>query len=293
MSLHQPGELPDLTTIDAAIAQAVTCGALHAIRTEQTFIDDRGIRFLVRWASTLAAKDAARKPAARAAPANPFLPPEPALTIGTAGSGHLLVLNKFPVIERHLLIITRAFEEQTASLNQTDFDALAAVMQALGGVGFYNGGADAGASQRHKHLQWIPESPQSDCLRSMTAALPRGCQALDIVRHPLLDWRHAFIRLNATTTGAELSEAFARGAAQCGLNAQGDNMPPYNLLANDEWMLVVPRRTERCEGVSINALGFAGSMFVRNREQIDKVRAIGPLTMLAAVAAKGTDHALG
>lgn len=284
MSLHQPDRLPDLAAIDAAIAQAGRTGALHAIRTEQTFIDDRGIRFLVRWASTLAAKDAARKPTAKAAPANPFLPPEPALTVGAAGSGHLLVLNKFPVIERHLLIVTRAFEEQTAPLNQADFDALAEVMQALGGVGFYNGGADAGASQRHKHLQWIPESPQSDCLRSMTAALPADSRPMEVVLHPLLDWHHAFIRLQPATTGGELNEAFAHGAAQCGLTAQGGEMPPYNLLANDEWMLVVPRRTERCEGISINALGFAGSMFVRNRDEIDKVRAIGPLAMLAAVA---------
>ena len=285
MSLHQPGGLPDLAAIDAAIAQATASGALHAIRTEQTFIDDCGIRFLVRWASTLAAKDAARKPAAKAAPANPFLPPESALTIGAAGAAHLLVLNKFPVIERHLLIITRAFEEQTAPLHRADFDALAAVMQSLGGLGFYNGGADAGASQRHKHLQWIPESPQSDCLRSMTAALPGNSQVLEVVRHPLLNWRHAFIRLHPAATGAELNEAFARGAAQCGLKAHGDHMPPYNLLANDAWMLVVPRFTERCEGISINALGFAGSMFVRDRNEIDKVRAIGPLAMLAAVAA--------
>jgi sulfate adenylyltransferase (ADP) / ATP adenylyltransferase len=274
---------PGMDAIDFAIARATAAGALHCIRTEQTFIEDGGIRFLVRWASTLALKDVTRKPAT-ATPANPFLPPEPALTLGAVGPQHLLVLNKFPVIERHLLIVTREFEEQSAPLTPADFDALGGMMSSLGGLGFYNGGTEAGASQRHKHLQWIPESPQSDCLRSMTAALPTGCAPLTLMRHPQLVWRHAFIRLGHASSGAELTEAFTRGATHCALRAADGSMPPYNFLANDEWMLVVPRRQERCEGISVNALGFAGSMFVRTREDIEKVREIGPLALLAAVA---------
>lgn len=284
MSLHHSGTLPDLPGIDAAIARATSSGALHGIRTEQTFIDDGGIRFLVRWASTLASKEAALRPTVDSAPANPFLPPEPALTLGAAGPDHLLVLNKFPVIERHLLIITRAFEEQQSPLTHGDFDALASVMQALDGLGFYNGGAAAGASQRHKHLQWIPESPQSDCLRSMSAALPTDCDTLQVLSHPRLHWRHAFVRLRHRPDGALLAKAFALGAARCGLHPQHGTMPPYNFLANDEWMLVVPRSRERCEGISINALGFAGSMFVRDPSEINTVRALGPLAMLEAVA---------
>lgn len=283
-SLHesQHASAPQLADIDAAIARATAAGALHAIRTEQTFIEDHGLRFLVRWASTLAAKDAARPPVG--APANPFLPPEPVLTLGPAGPRHLLVLNKFPVIARHLLIVTRDFEEQTALPTPGDFDALAGVMRHLGGLGFYNGGVEAGASQRHKHLQWIPESPQSDCLRGMTAALPRDTAASRLLAHPRLAWRHAFVRLPAALDGTVLQQAFWRAAADCGLEPREGCMPPYNFLANDEWMLVVPRRRERCEGISINALGFAGSMFVRDRTEIDRVRAIGPLAMLRAVA---------
>lgn len=276
---------PDLATLDAAIQHATNAGALHVIHTDQTFIEDGDIRFLVRWASSLRAKDAAKKPdTSAAAPRNPFLPPEPALTLGAAGPAHVLVLNKFPVIERHLLIVTRAFEEQTAVLTRADFDALAGVMQALGGLGFYNGGAEAGASQRHKHLQWIPESPQSDCLRSMTAALPTNSASMTLHTHPSLRWRHAFIRLPAQCSGAGLHEAFMLGMKHCGLLATDAGMPPYNVLANDEWMLVVPRSCERCEGMSVNALGFAGSMFVRDRSEIEKVRKIGPLSMLKTVA---------
>ena len=280
--------IPDLAHLDDIILLASADGALHAIETDQAWIDDHGVRFLVRWASTLVAKDAARKPDRPGGPPpNPFLPPEAALTVGPAGPRHLLVLNKFPVIARHLLIVTRDFEAQTDPLTRPDFDALAGVMSALGGLGFYNGGADAGASQHHKHLQWIPESPQSDCLRSMSAALRQVGPTLEIVRHPRLAWRHAFVRLDGVPEpcdGARLCHAFALASEACGLRPGALGMPPYNLLANEHWMLVVPRTRERCEGISINALGFAGSMFVRQRSDIETVRRIGPLAMLAAVA---------
>lgn len=277
--------LPEMSAIDAAIAHATEIGALHTILTEQTFVEDCGIRFLVRWASSLAAKNDARKPErADAPPKNPFLPPESVLTLGPAGPEHLIVLNKFPVITRHLLIVTRQYAEQTLPPNRADFSALAGLMRTLGGLGFYNGGEPAGASQRHKHLQWIPESPQSDCLRSMTAALPPDGLPLEVITHPQISWRHAFVRLQGPADGETLFEAFTRAAAACNLRSHNDHLPPYNFLANEAWMLVVPRSREHAEGISINALGFAGSMFVPRPQDIDIVRRAGPLAMLAAVA---------
>ena len=206
------------------------------------------------------------------------------MTLGPIGPAHLVVLNKYPVITRHLLIVTRQYAEQTLPPDGADFSALAGLMQTLGGLGFYNGGEPAGASQRHKHLQWIPESPQSDCLRSMTAALPPDGPPLEVITHPRIGWRHAFVRLKGPTDGNTLLEAFTRAAAACGLRARDRHLPPYNFLANESWMLVVPRSREHAEGISINALGFAGSMFVSHPQDIDIVRRTGPLAMLAAVA---------
>ncbi len=48
-------------------------------------------------------------------------------------------------------------------------------------------------------------------------------------------------------------------------------------------MLVVPRSRENWRGVSINALGFAGSLLVRNREELDELKRIGPLAVLKSV----------
>ncbi|HUH39939.1 MAG TPA: hypothetical protein VL024_03610, partial [Castellaniella sp.] len=155
---------------DAAIAS----GALQPIVAKEAVIHDGGLPFIVRWIAALAAKDAASgartssaesddppSSAATTLPGgprdpnfNPFLTPEPALTVGPLGTHHNAILNKFPVCLHHLVLARRAFAEQQSPLELIDFQALASVMVRAGGLGFYNGGAAAGASQRHKHLQW-------------------------------------------------------------------------------------------------------------------------------------------
>jgi ATP adenylyltransferase len=59
---------------------------------------------------------------------------------------------------------------------------------------------------------------------------------------------------------------------------------PYNLLVTRDWMLLVPRTREAYQSVPVNALGFAGSLLVRNREELSFVRECGPLTILRNVA---------
>lgn len=276
----------------ATIARALACGALQPIRTEQAAIVDGGIEFSVRWVSSLALKDRARVDTViRRQPGfNPFLPPEPALTVAALESSHLVVLNKFPVIDHHLLIVTRAFEAQTAPLTPADFRALATVIGAHGGLGFYNGGRIAGASQPHKHLQWMPaDSAASGAgLAAVVRDLPPTAPG-ELVEHPALPWVHAFVRLDAgawsepVMAGDMVRAAFAGACERVALPAAAEPMPPYNLLVSRDWLLLVPRRCEKWQDVSVNSLGYAGSLFVRDREQIDRLRAVGPLAVLSAV----------
>jgi ATP adenylyltransferase len=49
-------------------------------------------------------------------------------------------------------------------------------------------------------------------------------------------------------------------------------------------MLLVPRSREHFEGISINALGCAGSFFVKNAGELARVREKGPMAVLRAVA---------
>jgi len=58
---------------------------------------------------------------------------------------------------------------------------------------------------------------------------------------------------------------------------------PYNLLLTRRWMLLVPRATEFYQSISVNALGFAGSLFVRNEKEMETIRRQGPMNILTKV----------
>ena len=135
---------------------ALAHGALQPIETEQSLLERDGVTWLVRRVSSLTrkVKDQERgRTHADARPRNPFLPPEAELTIGAVGPGHLCIFNKFNVIEHHILLVTRDFEHQECLLTPADLAALSFCLRERDGLGFYNGGRVAGASQPHKHLQ--------------------------------------------------------------------------------------------------------------------------------------------
>ncbi len=280
-------------------AQALASGALAPIETEESVIEDGGVRFRVRCVSSLARKAEAASAAASTS-GDPFLPPDPALLVAEVSRTHLALLNKFPVIAHHLLIVTRAFEEQERLLTLPDFEALARAMAEFESLGFYNGGFAAGASQAHKHLQWLrlPLAPEGPAVPLEALFGPAAGGAAEEIRTVAgLPFVHALAHLEprAFEDPARAAQLmYARYQAMLpavGISAVpvGDGGPPrqsapYNLLATRRWLLIVPRTREHFEDISINALGFAGSLFVRNRTQLERLRAVGPFAALRAVA---------
>lgn len=278
----------------AAIARATdharATGALLPLASERITLTEGGVDFRVHWLSSLALKDAAKLFSTADKPANynPFLPYEQDLFVAELSSTHVALLNKFPLLERHILMVTRGFEEQLSALTIADFDAVARTLAQLDGLVFYNGGTLGGASQPHKHLQWVPAG--SFTLETILPAAKWPDRPRRLVA---FDFRHAFISLDDGQTtdparaAAYLLEAFNQACAECGITAENGKLPPYNLLAGRRWMLVVPRRREYWEDggerVSMNAMSFAGSLFVRRPEQIELVRKAGPLALLRAV----------
>ncbi len=263
-------------------ARALASGALQPIRTDARILEDGGVRFVLRVASGLARKE--EEKARRATkPANPFLPYDDELFVAALSESHVCLLNKFNVIDRHLLIVTRAFEDQEMLLTPEDFEALAACMTAVGGLGFYNGGTAAGASQPHKHLQLVP-------LPLASEGPPIPIEALFAAEGTALPFRHAFARLGGPPAVAAALHARYRGLLDAaGLRAgplEGAmrQSVPYNLLLTRDWMLLVPRSKERFDGISVNALGFAGSFFVRDEAQRRFLERRGPMAALQEVA---------
>jgi ATP adenylyltransferase len=256
-------------------AHALRCGALQPLATEREYIEQGGIRFLVRVLVNLARKDDATKRALF----NPFLPYEKDLFVAAISDAHLCLLNKYNVVDHHLLIVTRDFEEQEAPLTLADFEALWACLLEFDSLGFYNSGAVAGASQRHKHLQLVP-LPLAD----QGPALPIE-PALTESDSPKLPFRHVFLRLPAPATCQSAFAAYH--AALRAVGWQVDQPGPYNLLVTRGWLLLVPRAQERFADISVNALGFAGALLVKDQAQLQRVKQVGPLTILQKVTFPG------
>jgi ATP adenylyltransferase len=153
--------------------QSLQSGALEPIATRWTIVEDQGVRFVVRIVERIEKKRTSQE-AQEKEGRNPFLPYEEELFVAEVSPTHVAVLNKFNVLDNHLLVVTREFEEQESLLTPSDFEAIAAVLEDFDSLFFYNAGAVAGASQRHKHLQFVPvpigEGPERCPMEALVAS---------------------------------------------------------------------------------------------------------------------------
>jgi len=265
--------------LTTASARALDSGALQPIRTRRRALDTDGACFIVRSPSGRGRKT--RATGGRGA--NPFLPYEPEMFVAEVSATHVALLNKFSVIDHHLLIVTREFENQDQPLTASDFEALWLCMAEFDGLAFYNGGRQAGASQPHKHLQMIPLPMTPGESRFPTEPfLAHATGAAGEMTSPDLPFRHAIASVDPSWIDRPESAGEAtRRVYRAVRDRLGITSGPYNLLVTREWLVVVPRSRERFGSMSINALGFAGSFFVRNDDEFEQLRESGPLTALA------------
>lgn len=297
--LLQPGTL--WKRVVNSTVHALECGALLSIPTNFEFVEQDGVKFLVRVLANLERKEEAKKKleklsAGTAKKVNPFLPYDKDLFVADISETHVCILNKYNVVEHHLLMITRAFEEQESLLTLQDFTAMWVCLAQIDGLVFYNGGKIAGASQPHKHLQLIK--------------LPLTPSGLNIPIAPLLEtaefegsigsltgmpFLQVFVQFDPSLIDSPLKAAevtlkhyrdalHAVGLLDESGVTSGKPKGAYNFLATRKWMLIIPRVKEEFASISINSLGFAGSLFVRDEEQMQILKNHGPMNMLQNVA---------
>jgi ATP adenylyltransferase len=280
-------------TLQAALlertANARRCGALECLPTTMEVIEQNGIPFQVRVLESLATKQRLKQ----SPDVNPFLSYDPELFVAPISPTHLALLNKFNVVEHHLLIVTRVFEDQRCQLTQKDCEALLIGLTELDGLAFYNAGPEAGASQSHKHLQFVPFN--STLVPLPIDPLLRFPQADGMVGAlPDLPFRHVGAPMDPDWTnpeknsGASLHASYRKLLRAAGLSVDatsGSHMPTarYNLLVTRKWKLLVPRSRECFEGISINALAFAGAFLVKDNQQLETLRRVGPMAALQHV----------
>jgi ATP adenylyltransferase len=288
--LLKPGTL--WPTLLERAAYARERRAILSIPTEPEVIEQGDMAFQIRVIRALAMK--ALMTAAQSN-ADPFLPYDPDLFVAELSPTHVALLNKFNVVDHHLVVVTRSFESQESLLTREDCAALLICLSEIDGVAFYNAGPAAGASQRHKHLQLIPLSafPNSQLPIEPLVRTVKMAGATGMV--PGLPFLHAYAPMNLAWLHSQKDGASSLLTCYLSLlravglpvEATGGSLvpaAPYNLLITRQWLLLVPRSQEFFEGISINALGFAGALLVKDTAQLAILRKEGPMNALQHVA---------
>jgi len=254
----------------AASLRAASRGTLVPLTSESHVVEDGGIAFSVR---LLTGHEHKPHGGSRA---NPFLPYDPEHFVADISESHVCLLNKFNVLDHHLLLVTRAFESQESLLTVADFEALAVCLAEFDAFAFYNAGAAAGASQPHKHLQLVPTplgpGPGRTPMEHVVASAVQG-------RAPV-PFANAVVKLESG--GGDALDAAYRDLRRA--LALSGPAQPYNLLVTRTWMMLVPRTRAEYQGIPVNGLGFAGALVARTPAQLAMLRERGPLAVLQAVA---------
>ena len=265
----------------------------------------------MRFSPTLANKPKSNKPRhSNEKLVDPFASPPKGLFIADLPT-HNLVLNKFPVIPDHFILATKDFKEQTDLLEEDDLGAAYECFSAYRQdgeelFGFFNSGEHSGASQRHRHLQFLPvesmrigiEKGQSwDVMADSLTRIPRPgmfpvrqyIAEFDSVDLPFLYFSHTVPKDASSKTLHEIYTKLHKNACQLLHTASAGHactksQPPmsYNLGLTDQVMVLCPRaaegiklrNTEREDigFVALNGTVLGGTLLVKNEAEYVALR---------------------
>lgn len=239
--------------------KALKNGQLLPIAAQSCMIEQQGVNYTVYVKNTAHCQ---LKFASKPSDFNPFLPFESAMYVADAGSEHVCLLNKYPVLDAHLLICSKQFIPQTQLLSINDFTAWNMGLVAEEDLGFYNGGPMAGASQSHRHMQLIKTSLTiEDKITAGQLPFPHQVFQYDHLEPERLfrDYQLGIQTLN---------------------NHQVLQPKPYNLLLTKRWLLIIPRSRHQMNGIFTNGLNYAGHFVLNEVSQLAWLKNYGFMEFL-------------
>ncbi|KAJ6103363.1 hypothetical protein N7486_005790 [Penicillium sp. IBT 16267x] len=258
--------------------------------THLSIVTASGIPYQLRYCPALAKKPSNLKPESgpkRPKP-DPFENPSPELLLAQfppENPSHALVLNKFPVIPNHFILATKEWRAQTDLLEKADLEATYECLRAWGTeksnsnssekrrlYAFFNSGEDSGASQPHRHLQFLPveamrqpgaegwhplieilaaqqlkttpgSSPASTSTFQYMPHLPFAHFALPLPPNPSPETLHS-IYISLYRAAVAATEGRDPAQAQADLPSHGPAAISYNLAMTLSTMMIAPRRGE-------------------------------------------------
>ncbi|RMZ81175.1 hypothetical protein DV737_g2650, partial [Chaetothyriales sp. CBS 132003] len=210
------------------------------------------MKISIQSSNVLTKKALSKKPRDNLVPKNenpkpkrdPFDDPSPELLISETSAGsHILLLNKYPVIPNHFILATKANKPQTHVLDQEDLGASYACLRAwredASGaedgqlLAFFNSGEHSGASQPHRHIQFVPISD----MRINNSKW----------QHPdAFDWNPLILSMKSNVSSTAHYTSNVESAPIPGLDS--------------------------CHSVSVNGTILGGTLMVKEKEEWDALR---------------------
>ncbi|TPX31200.1 hypothetical protein SmJEL517_g05425 [Synchytrium microbalum] len=286
--------------------KALSLGAIVFTSTIIKEVPSDGVMFQLRLLESLQSKPysllpnassaaKAREPSAKF---NPFLPYDEKLYVDTLNGTHNILFNKYCIVRDHLLITTRDFQNQYNPLTESDFKSILDVMDSMSNsLAFFNCGHMSGASVLHKHIQVIPVDSHGVPMEVLVNAMESLHPAAKPFQIPSIPFAHAAVFIPPSIDAKTLTVIYRETLLAAFKNSGQDYspylnptdptietpepLPPsYAFLMTRRWMLIVPRREESWNGISVNSVGFSGMVFVKRAEDYDAVTRLGMFNLL-------------
>jgi len=220
------------------------------------------------------------------------------------------LLNKYSVVPNHFLLVTKEFAPQTTPLTPEQLSKSYQLLQAANRAGkkllsFFNCGVLSGASQPHKHVQFLPlegDAPIERLAKRTKLEQPDKPFALDV------PYANFVLRLPSSTrdsSPSELSQILEPSFMVLldlvinNIRRQQDyppGKPSFNVLLTLEHLHLIPRRQEAHvleatgEELPVNSLGFAGMLLVKSEAELEAVKNEGVGKILRAVACEEVEE---
>ncbi|KAH6720131.1 HIT-like domain-containing protein [Leptodontidium sp. MPI-SDFR-AT-0119] len=275
-------------------------GDLTFYATRVSILHCSGLPFQLRFSPALANKPKSNKPKSPSSkPFDPFENPPAGLLITSLPPSHFLVLNKFPVIPDHFILATKEFKQQTDLLEKDDLEAAYACLKAYKDngeelFGFFNSGEHSGASQPHRHIQFLP-------IESMRSGIEQGVKWEVLVDslvkepRPMLPFSYFSAQVPENASAEELYQIYiGLHARACQLVKNSSATSPiteassqesstsYNLGFTDRAIVLCPRASEGLKiednsgnfigPIALNGTVIGGTLLVKSEEEWDVLR---------------------
>ena len=222
-----------------------------------------------------------------------------------------LILNKFPVLPHHVLLISSEWVTQTDPLTASDLKMAWNVFESLrmeddnqNPMMFLNSGKMSGATQMHRHLHLIPNCGPSLLINEIADSLKKEngdskedeneMEEVSVLHFDRFSFLHGIIMMKDDVNGDILSGYYKILMQWMKKYVVSDTID-YNLIITERVVMIVPRRAsafhykmknkekgndDKEVAFPINAMPLSGMIFCSSTEQMNVLNEVGITRMI-------------